>query len=63
MDLRKLTIRLQVANGADGLEDSIAVGAVFNIVTRYTLRQRPRLCAPNESERAAGRLLKRGYAP
>jgi len=48
---------------ADALRDAIAVGAVFNIITRYALALDFALPSAKEFDRAAGMLLKRGYAP
>jgi uncharacterized peroxidase-related enzyme len=44
------------------LTDAIAVGALFNVVTRYADALDFALPAPAEFERAANMLLKRGYA-
>ena len=45
-----------------GLKDAIAVGAIFNIVTRYADALDFLLPTADEFERAAAMLLKRGYA-
>jgi uncharacterized peroxidase-related enzyme len=47
---------------AEALEDAIAVGAIFNIVTRYANAFDFALPTANEFDRAASMLLKRGYA-
>ena len=47
---------------AEALEDAIAVGAIFNIVTRYANALDFALPTANEFDRAASMLLKRGYA-
>lgn len=47
---------------AEALEDAIAVGAIFNIVTRYANALDFALPTANEFDRAASILLKRGYA-
>jgi uncharacterized peroxidase-related enzyme len=47
--------------GAQALKDAIAVGAVFNIVTRYANALDFALPTVEEFDRAAGMLLKRGY--
>jgi uncharacterized peroxidase-related enzyme len=47
---------------AEALKDAIAVGAIFNIVTRYANALDFALPTANEFDRAAGMLLKRGYA-
>jgi uncharacterized peroxidase-related enzyme len=44
------------------LTDAIAVAAIFNIVTRYADALDFAMPQPNEFERAANMLLKRGYA-
>jgi uncharacterized peroxidase-related enzyme len=48
---------------AEALKDAIAVGAIFNIVTRYANALDFVLPTANEFDRAASMLLKRGYAP
>ena len=53
---------LQAGVSAEGLEDAIAVGAIFNIVTRYADALGFLLPTAEEFERAASMLLKRGYA-
>jgi uncharacterized peroxidase-related enzyme len=45
------------------LTDAIAVAAIFNIVTRYADALDFAMPLPDEFERAANMLLKRGYAP
>ena len=47
--------------GAEALKDAIAVGAVFNIVTRYTNALDFAIPTADEFDRAASMLLKRGY--
>lgn len=47
---------------AEALEDAIAVGAIFNVVTRYANALDFALPTANEFDRAASTLLKRGYA-
>jgi alkylhydroperoxidase family enzyme len=47
---------------ADALEDAIAVGTVFNIITRYADALEFAIPSAKEFDRAAGMLLKRGYA-
>lgn len=47
---------------AEALTDAIAVGAIFNIVTRYADALDFALPTPDEFRRAASMLLKRGYA-
>lgn len=47
---------------AEALTDAIAVGALFNIVTRYADALDFSLPTADEFDRAAGMLLKRGYA-
>ena len=46
----------------DALIDAIAVGALFSIVTRYADALDFAMPTPEELERAAKMLLKRGYA-
>jgi AhpD family alkylhydroperoxidase len=46
-----------------GLIDAIAVGTLFNIVTRYANALDFAMPTPEAFERAANMLLKRGYAP
>ena len=46
----------------EALEDAIAVGAVFSIVTRYADALDFAVPTANEFDRAASMLLKRGYA-
>lgn len=46
----------------EALSDAIAVGAIFNIVTRYAEALNFALLTANEFERAADMLRKRGYA-
>jgi uncharacterized peroxidase-related enzyme len=53
---------LDAAVSAEALTDAIAVGAIFNIVTRYADALDFALPTADEFERAAGMLLKRGYA-
>jgi uncharacterized peroxidase-related enzyme len=47
---------------ADALKDAIAVGTVFNIITRYADALDFAMPSAKEFDRAAGMLLKRGYA-
>jgi uncharacterized peroxidase-related enzyme len=47
---------------AGALQDAIAVGTVFNIITRYALALDFAMPTTKEFDRAAGMLLKRGYA-
>ena len=47
---------------ADALEDAIAVAAVFNIIARYAEALDFAMPTADEFQRAAGMLLKRGYA-
>jgi alkylhydroperoxidase family enzyme len=47
---------------AEALEDAIAIGAIFNIVTRYANALDFALPTVDEFDRAASMLLKRGYA-
>src|SRR5262249_10882607 len=47
--------------GAEALKDAIAVGAVFNIVTRYANALDFAVPTADEFDRAASMLLKRGY--
>ena len=56
----KAVLRTGVTAGA--LQDAIAVGAVFNIITRYALALDFAMPSAKEFDRAAGMLLKRGYA-
>jgi uncharacterized peroxidase-related enzyme len=56
----KAVLRSGVTVGA--LQDAIAVGAVFNIITRYALGLDFAKPSAKEFDRAAGMLLKRGYA-
>ena len=46
---------------AAALQEAIAVGAVFNIITRYALALDFAMPSAKEFDRAAGMLLKRGY--
>jgi uncharacterized peroxidase-related enzyme len=69
MTLRPMELTPEHANAvlragvsAEGLEDAIAVGAIFNIVTRYADALDFLLPTAEEFERAASMLLKRGYA-
>jgi len=56
----KTTLRAGVT--AEGLADAIAVGTLFNIVTRYANTLAFVVPSGKEFDRAAGMLLKRGYA-
>jgi uncharacterized peroxidase-related enzyme len=53
---------LNAGLSADALMDAIAVGALFNIITRYADALDFSLPTTAEFERAANMLLKRGYA-
>jgi uncharacterized peroxidase-related enzyme len=53
---------LEAGVSAQALEDAIAVGAIFNIITRYANALDFTLPTPSEFDRAASMLLKRGYA-
>jgi uncharacterized peroxidase-related enzyme len=53
---------LNAGLSADALMDAIAVGALFNIITRYADVLDFSLPTTAEFERAANMLLKRGYA-
>ena len=46
---------------AEALRDAIAVGTLFNIITRYADALDFAMPSPKEFDRAAGMLLKRGY--
>jgi uncharacterized peroxidase-related enzyme len=46
---------------AEALEDAIAIGAIFNIVTRYANALDFAVPTADEFDRAASMLLKRGY--
>ena len=68
MTLRPMELTPEHANAviragvsAEGLKDAIAVGAIFNIVTRYADALEFLLPTAYEFERAANMLLKRGY--
>jgi hypothetical protein len=52
---------LRAGVGAEALKDAIAVGAVFNIVTRYANALDFAVPTADEFDRAASMLLKRGY--
>jgi uncharacterized peroxidase-related enzyme len=56
----KMVFRSGVNAGA--LKDAIAVGAVFNVITRYALALDFAMPSAKQFDRAAGTLLKRGYA-
>jgi uncharacterized peroxidase-related enzyme len=47
---------------AGALQDAIAVGALFNIISRYACALDFAMPSDQEFDRAAGMLLKRGYA-
>jgi uncharacterized peroxidase-related enzyme len=47
---------------AQALEDAIAVGTLFNIITRYANALNFTVPSTKELDRAAGMLLKRGYS-
>jgi hypothetical protein len=53
---------LDAGASAEALKDAIAIGALFNIVTRYADALDFALPTANEFDRAASMLLKRGYA-
>jgi len=53
---------LNAGVSADALSDAVAVGALFNVVTRYADALGFALPTANEFDRAASMLLKRGYA-
>ena len=56
----KAALRSEVAAGA--LTDAIAVGTLFNIITRYAGALNFAVPSAKELDRAASMLLKRGYA-
>jgi len=56
----KATLHAGVA--AEDLADAIAVGTLFNIITRYANALEFVVPSSKEFDRAAGMLLKRGYA-
>jgi uncharacterized peroxidase-related enzyme len=72
--LRKMTLEPAALTGGDarsvldagvtkqGLEDGIAVGALFNIVTRYADALAFAMPTSEEFDKAAVMLLKRGYS-
>jgi uncharacterized peroxidase-related enzyme len=69
MTLRPKDLKAEHAKAAlsagvspEALMDAIAVGALFNIVTRYADALDFAMPTPQELERAANMLLKRGYA-
>lgn len=53
---------LRAGVSGEGLTDAIAVGALFNIVTRYADALDLTMPTSDEFDRAASMLLKRGYA-
>jgi len=55
----KAALRSDVTAAA--LKDAMAVGALFNIITRYADALDFAMPSPKEFDRAAGTLLKRGY--
>jgi AhpD family alkylhydroperoxidase len=55
----KAALRSDVAAAA--LKDVMAVGTLFNIITRYADALDFAIPSPKEFDRAAGMLLKRGY--
>ena len=70
MTLRPTELRAEHAKAvleagvhAEALTDAIAIGAIFNIVTRYADALNFVLPTTDEFERSARMLLKRGYAP
>ena len=56
----KAVLRSEVTAGA--LKDAIAVGTLFNIITRYASALDFAMPSAKEFDRAASMLLKRGYA-
>ena len=56
------TAILRAGVPAEGLADAIAVGTLFNIITRYANALAFVVPSGKEFDRAAGMLLKRGYA-
>lgn len=69
MTLRPLTLTAEDAKtvfragvGAEALTDAVAVGALFNIVTRYADALNFAMPTSDEFDRSASMLLKRGYA-
>ncbi len=52
---------LDAGVSAEALRDAIAIGALFNIVTRYAEALQFALPTAKEFDRAASMLLKRGY--
>jgi uncharacterized peroxidase-related enzyme len=52
---------LEAGVSAEALKDAIAVGAIFNIVTRYANALDFAVPTADEFDRAANMLLKRGY--
>jgi AhpD family alkylhydroperoxidase len=68
MTLRPLALSAEHARAAfrskvspDALKDAIAVGTLFNIITRYANALNFEIPSTKEFDRAAGMLLKRGY--
>jgi uncharacterized peroxidase-related enzyme len=53
---------LRAGVGPDALIDAIAIGALFNIITRYADALNFAMLTTDEFDRAASMLLKRGYA-
>jgi uncharacterized peroxidase-related enzyme len=53
---------LRAGVSAEALTDAVAVGALFNIVTRYADALNFAMPTSDEFDRAASMLLKRGYA-
>jgi alkylhydroperoxidase family enzyme len=53
---------LRAGVSSEALMDAMAVGALFNIVTRYANALDFAIPTPEEFDRAAKMLLKRGYA-
>lgn len=53
---------LRAGVGPDALIDAIAIGALFNIITRYADALNFAMLTSDEFDRAASMLLKRGYA-
>lgn len=63
MELSAEHAKAALRSGMTGaaLQDAIAVGALFNIITRYANALDFAMPSPAEFDRAAGMLLKRGY--
>ncbi|WP_326948609.1 hypothetical protein OG439_07400 [Amycolatopsis sp. NBC_01307] len=61
-DARGDGARAESDRGAERLDDAAAVAAVFNIVTRYANALGFAIPTDAEFDKAAGMMLKRGYA-